>query len=170
MRDIVAVDETVLPYSGESVLSVLADVGAYRDWWPRPFQLEASTPPKGGVGARLRVRQGPLLSWSATLTAIESDHVARSLSDGSVEGEVKWTVRPVLEGTALVLRVDVDVRAWWLRAWSWRRDIRKAHAGRVKRVFDALETRLEKSGAERLPEPQPPAPRAPAPGPSSGGA
>ena len=170
MRDIVAVDEAVLPYSGESVLSVLADVGAYSSWWPRPFHFEAITPPAAGVGARLRVRQGVLLSWSATLSAIEPAHVDFSLSEGPLEGEAKWTVRPVLEGTALVLRVDVDVRAWWLRAWSWRRDIRKGHARRVKRIFDALETRLEKSGAERLPEPQPPAPRPPAPGPSSGGA
>ena len=169
MRDIVAVDEAVLPFSGESVLSVLADVGAYSSWWPRPFHLEAMPPPAGGVGARLRVRQGPLLSWSATLSAIEPDHVGFSLSGGSLLGEAKWTVRPVLEGTALVLRVDVDVRAWWLRVWSWRRDIRKGHAKRVKHVFDALEKRLEESGAERLPEPQPPAPRPPAAGPSSGG-
>lgn len=168
MRDIIAVDEAVLPYSGESVLSVLADVGAYRDWWPRPFRLEATTPPVAGIGACLRVRQGPLLSWSATLSSIESDHVGFSLSGGALEGEAKWTVRPVLEGTALVLRVDVDVRAWWLRAWSWRRDVRKGHAKRVKHVFDALEDRLAKTGAERLPEPQPPVPRPPVADPSTG--
>ena len=118
MRDIVAVDEAVLPYDGPSVLRVLADVHSYGDWWPRPFQMEASTPPPGGVGARLRVRQGRLLSWSATVSAIEPDHVGFSLSEGAFEGEAKWTVRPVLGGTALVLRVDVDVRAWWLKAWS----------------------------------------------------
>ncbi len=161
MRDVVAVDEAVLPYDGTSVLHVLGDVHSYGNWWPRPFQIEAITPPPAAIGARLRVRQGPLLSWSATLSAIESDHVGFSLSEGSVEGEVRWTVRPVLEGTALVLRVDVDVRPWWLRTWSWRRDVRKGHARRIKNVFDALETRLEKTGAERLPEPQPPPPRAP---------
>ena len=152
-------------YDGTSVLRVLAG-----GWWPRPFRIEAITPPPGGVGARLRVRQGRLLSWYATVSAIEPHHVGFSLSEGAFEGEAKWTVRPVLGGTALVLRVDVDIRAWWLKAWSWRQDIRRGHAKRVKRVFDALETRLEKSGAERLPEPQPPTPRSPAPDPSSGGA
>ena len=150
-----------MPFPGESVLAVLADVNAYSSWWPPPFRFRVDDDSPSGVGARVRISNGYLLSWVATIETLEPDRIRMRYTGKAIEGEARWSVRAVLGGTALVHRVDVDVRSFWLRVLTGRFDVRKRHTRQMKRVFDALEARLTALGIPRVPEPVPPRPRPP---------
>ena len=157
VRSLVAVDEGVLPYGEDAVRRVLLDVQRYHEWWPKPFAFEARDGP-AQPGTRLWVAQRPLFRWVATVTAVEPERIDMTFSDGSWEGEARWTLRPVLEGTAVVQRIALDPRPLWLKVVAGRVDLARRHSRHMRAVFAALEKRLSALGEPRVPEPAPPSP------------
>ena len=155
-RRIVAIDEGVVPFPEDAVFGVLMDLSHYADWWPKPFRFRVEEAAPGNVGTRVRVWNGRLVSWLATVTAVGPNRIDLAYSGGAWEGEARWSLRDVLGGTAVVFRVDVDPRPWWLRFVAWRSDLSKRHSKQMKGVFSALGRRLEALGVPRLPEPLPP--------------
>jgi len=165
-RSLVMVDEGVLPFRAEAVLRALADVESYREWWPAPLRFVAHPSGPAGDRARVRITAGRLLSWTVSVAAVGPDQVDAAFSEGSWDGEARWTLRPVTEGTAAVLRVEVDPVPRWLRlAVRWRNPTRR-HSRRMRTVFEALRRRLGAQGEERVPEPGPPGAVTPAGSPS----
>ena len=155
-RSLVMVDEGVLPFRPEAVLRTLTDVERYGEWWPAPLRFAAHPSGPSADRPRVRISAGPLVSWTAAVAAAAPDRVEAAFSEGSWEGEARWTLRPVTEGTAAVLRVEVDPVPWWLRlAVRWRNPTRR-HSHRMRAVFEALRGRLGAQGEERVPEPGPP--------------
>jgi hypothetical protein len=157
VRSLVSVDEGVVPYSEEAVRRVLLDVQRYPEWWPKPFAFEASEGPARS-GTRLRAANGPLLRWMVTVIAVEPERIEMTYGEGSWEGEARWTLRPVLEGTAVVHRIALDPRPLWLRLLVGRVDFARRHSRQMKAVFAALDKRLAGLGEPRVPEPTPQAP------------
>jgi hypothetical protein len=166
-RSLVAVDEGVLPYAEEAVRRVLLDVQRYHEWWPKPFTFEADDGP-ARAGTRLRAAQRPLFRWVVTVTAVLPERIDMTYGEGSWEGDARWTLRPVLEGTAVVHRIALDPRPLWLRLLAGRVDLARRHSRHMKAVFAALEKRLASLGEPRVPEPvpQPPSARSSAPRPA----
>jgi hypothetical protein len=157
----VTVDEGILPFREDPVRRVLADVARYGEWWPRGLRFAALPAASPDAGVRVRISGGPLQSWSATITDVEAGRIAASLSDGVWEGEARWTLRPVTEGTAAVLRLEVDPVPWWLRLAVRTMDLPRRHSRRMKAVFEALRRRLAALGEERVAEPTAPPPASP---------
>ena len=159
VRSLVAVDEGVLPYAQDAVRRVLLDVQRYHEWWPKPFAFEADDGP-ARAGTRLRATQRPLFHWVVTVTAIEPERIDMTYGEGSWEGDARWTLRPVLEGTALVHRIALDPRPLWLKLLAGRVDLARRHSRHMRAVFAALDKRLASLGEPRVPEPVPQRPSA----------
>jgi hypothetical protein len=157
IRTLVAVDEGVLPYTEDAVRRVLLDVQRYHEWWPKPFTFEAPEGP-ARAGTRVVASNGPLFRWVATVTAVEPERIEMTYGEGTWEGDARWTLRPVLEGTAVVYRIALDPRPLWLKILARRLDLARRHSRQMKAVFAALEKRLLALGEPRVPEPTPQAP------------
>jgi Polyketide cyclase / dehydrase and lipid transport len=151
-RTFVTVDEGVIPFREAAVQSVLADVGRYSEWWPAGLRFTAAPAGASDGGARLQVSAGPLRS-RLTIQRVAAEAIEGTLSDGAFEGEVRWTLRPVTEGTAAVLRLEIDPVPWWLRLALRTLDLHRRQSRRMKAVFEALRNRLAALGEERVPEP-----------------
>src|SRR4029453_13443706 len=84
----------------------------------------------------------------------------------SVERGARWTLRPVLEGTAVVHRIALDPRPLWLKLLAGRVDLARRHSRHMKTVFAALDKRLASPRGARgaRPPPPPPSARPPTPG------
>lgn len=161
MPRIVAIDEGLLRYPPESVRRVLLALDDYRSWWPRRYRVRPLDP---ATGSDLALRCGPGLGCRARLEAATADRIALRLGPGCFEGEARFTVRPVLEGTAVVLRVEARPVPFWLRALSGAVDLGRRHSRHTRDLFDALAARLEALGEPRVPEPLPPTGPRPRPG------
>lgn len=155
-RRIVAIDEGVIPFPEAAVQAVLQDLALYAQWWPAPFRFQAEEPSAPGSTARVKVWNGPLVSWFSRLTATSPGRIDFAYTGGAWEGDARWSLRPVLGGTAAVFRVEIDPKPWWLRLLAWRVDLGKRHSKQMKSVFAALTRRLDALGATRVPEPEPP--------------
>jgi hypothetical protein len=153
-RRIVAIDEGVVPFSEAAVQGVLQDLSHYAQWWPAPFRFQAEPSP-AGTTEQVRVWNGPWVSWVSTLTGAAPGRIDLAYSGGAWEGEARWSLRPVLGGTAVVFRVEIDPKPWWLRFLAWRVDLNRRHSRQMKGVFAALTRRLDALGAVRIPEPEP---------------
>lgn len=160
MSAIVAIDESIVPYRPAQVQPVLLEVHRYAEWWPRPWRVASPSAPTFGVGARFRVADGWLLSWQAEITAVEELRLGLRF-DGGLVGEGRWGLRPVIDGSAVLFRMDVDPGSAWVRLLNWRMDLRRRQARHMQRVFKALEARLAALGVERVPEPRRPEDRPP---------
>jgi ribosome-associated toxin RatA of RatAB toxin-antitoxin module len=158
VRRIVAIDEAMVPFAEDAVRRVLVDFARYPEWWPAPYRVRTVGPETDGVGARLRIAKGPLIAWTATVTAVEPRRIDLAYSEGAWNGEARWSLRPVVEGTAVVHRVDLDPVPIWLRLVASRIDIGRRHSRRMKSVFAALGGRLEALGEPRQPLPGRPGP------------
>jgi hypothetical protein len=157
---IVAIDEHVVPYRPADVQPVLLDVHRYAEWWPAPWRVKASGEPLAGVGTRFRVADGWLPAWVGEITAIEERRILLRF-DGSLVGEGRWGLRGVIDGSAVLFRMDVDPASAWMRLVTWRLDMRRRQARHMLTVFRALDARLGQLGVERVPEPQRPGDRPP---------
>jgi hypothetical protein len=160
MSRIVAIDEGLLRHPPESVRRALLAVDAYSSWWPRRYRVTRLDP---ASGADLTVRCGPGLRCRVKLDA-EADRIILRLGPGSFEGEARFSLRPVLEGTALVLRLDARPVPLWLRALTRVVDLGRRHSRNARSLFEALAGRLEALGEPRVPEPSPPTGPPPEPG------
>jgi hypothetical protein len=76
-------------------------------------------------------------------------------------GEGRWGLRAVIDGSAVLFRMDVAAGSAWVRLLSWRLDLRRRQARHMHRVFKALEARLGALGVARVPEPRRPEDRPP---------
>jgi len=155
MNRVVTIDEHTVPYPLVEVQRVLLDVHRYPEWWPRPFRFEALDPEPAAVGSRLAVRLGLLLRWTATLTGVAPDRLDLSYA-GAWNGTARWSLREVVDGTAVLYRMDADPRPLWLRLALLRAEPGKRQTRRLRPVFAALARRLESLGVERVPEPDRP--------------
>jgi len=162
MSRVVTIDEHTVPYPLGEVQRVLLDVHRYREWWPRPFRFQALDPAPAGVGARVAVRLGLALRWTATLTAISPERIDLSYA-GGWNGTARWSLRKVLDGTAVLYRMDAEPGPFWLRLALLRAEPGKRQTRRLRPVFAALAGRLESLGVERVPEPDRPEHHAPVP-------
>jgi hypothetical protein len=159
MSRVVTIDEYTVPYPGPDVQRVLLDVHRYAEWWPRPLRFSPLEPGPAAAGSRVGVRLG-LLSWTATLTGVTPERIELSYA-GAWNGTARWSFREVIDGTAVLYRMDVDPRPLWLRLALLRADPGKRQSRRLRPVFTALGKRLEALGVERVPEPDRPEPRPP---------
>jgi uncharacterized protein YndB with AHSA1/START domain len=76
--------------SGPKVFEVLLDVGNYPQWWPSKirFRFDEQGPLK--VGSRMRIFNGPLVKWTATVLEIVPDRLIHfSYNEGSWAGEAQ---------------------------------------------------------------------------------
>lgn len=160
MSAIVAIDESIVPYRPDVVQPVLLDVHRYSEWWPRPWRVSAAGEPPPGVGTRFRVSDGWLLSWEGEITSADEQRIGLRFGGGLV-GEGRWSLRSVIDGSAVLFRMDVDPASAWTRLLSWRVDLRRRQSRHMQKVFKALEARLGALGAERVPEPRRPEDRPP---------
>lgn len=140
-RQIAAIDEAILGYTPDRVWAILADVGRYKEWCAPELQVE-TLEDKQGVGSRLKIANGRLVSWVATLTQLEPDRVVFRY-EGAWNGEARWTVAPCQDGTRLVFRIDVDPGPLWLKLLARTRDLKRRHSHQMTRIFTQLRKRLE---------------------------
>ena len=160
MSTIVAIDESVVPYRPADVQPVLLDVYRLAEWWPRPWRVSTAGEPPAGVGTRFQVADGWLVSWEGEITSVGESRIGLRFSGGLV-GEGRWGLRPVIDGSAVLFRMDVEPGSAWVRLLSWRLDLRRRQARHMRKVFQALEARLAALGVARVPEPQRPEDRPP---------
>lgn len=160
MSRVVTIDEHTVPYPLPEVQRVLLDVHRYSEWWPRPFRLRPLDPEPVGVGSRVGVRVGAWLRWTATLAAIEPGRIVLRYA-GAWEGTARWSLREVIDGTAVLYRMDAEPRSPWLRIALLRIDPGRRQTRRLRPFYRALAARLEALGVERVPEPDRPTPRPP---------
>jgi hypothetical protein len=157
---IVAIDESIVPYRPGTVQPVLLDVHHYGEWWPRPWRVSPGGGSPAGVGTRFRVSDGWLLSWTGEITAVEDLRIGLRFEGGLV-GEGRWGLRPVIDGSAVLFRMDVSPASAWTRLLAWRVDLRRRQSRHMQKVFKALEARLAELGVPRVPEPRRPEDRPP---------
>jgi hypothetical protein len=152
---VVAIDEAFLPYEASDVRGVLLDFARYGEWFPRPFRFESKQP---APAVLVRVHEGSFLSWTAKVTAVREDQIDLAYSDGSWRGTARWTLHAAPNGTRLVHRVDLEPCPLWLRLLSRLVRVGARHSKQMKRVFRALDKRLEDLGVPQCPPPDPPEP------------
>lgn len=144
MGRVIARDERILSHPPERVYKALMDVEQYQTWWPRPFTFRVLGPLPAQVGTRIRVSNGALVSWTATITALEpSRRVAMRYSEGAWSGETAWSLeRTNLDATRLIYEIDLQPGQGWLRALGAVISLSRLHSRQMDRVFTALQRRL----------------------------
>jgi hypothetical protein len=140
-RQIAAIDEAILGYAPDRVWAVIADVGRYREWCAPPLQVE-TLEDAHGIGSRIRISNGRLTQWVATLTHLDPDRVVLKY-EGAWNGEARWTVSPCQDGTRLVFRIDLDPGSLWLKVLARTRDPRRRHSQQMIKIFGQLRKRMQ---------------------------
>lgn len=155
MRQLIAIDEAVLAFPPTAVHEVLAELERYPDWWPQPFRVSRLEPLPPLLQPRIRITNGPLESWVATLVERSGERVVLRY-DGAWEGQARWSVYPSIEGTRLVFRVDLEAKPVWLRLAAGMTKKAKKHSHQMLQVFRALDKRLAELNVPRVPPPSGP--------------
>ena len=140
-KQIAAIDEAILGYTPDRVWAVIADVGRYHEWCAPEYRVE-TLEDKHGVGSRIRVAEGRLVRWVATLTHLDPERVVLRY-EGAWNGEARWSVAPCQEGTRLIFRIDVDPGPLWLKLLARTRDLKRKHSHQMTKIFGQLRKRLE---------------------------
>lgn len=148
-RQITAIDEAILAFPPEAVQPVLADLGRYHEWWGAPFKFETLHDAHGAPGTRVRV-QHDMVTWEATITHVDAEHICVRYDNGSWTGETRWHITPCQEGTRLVYRIDLDPTKLWLRLFARFVDLKRRHSHLMLEVFGQLRKRLEDGGGAKL--------------------
>jgi ribosome-associated toxin RatA of RatAB toxin-antitoxin module len=144
-RGVAAIDEAALPFPPGRVHGVLLDVHRYSEWWPEPFRFEVLDSGPVRVGTRVRVFNGSILRWLATLSAVGPERIAFHYSDGAWEGDAWWSFRSTQEGTAAVFRISLDPVPIWLRLLGRWTNLSWRHSRQMQAVFRALDRRLQET-------------------------
>ena len=93
----------------------------------RPNYRVETLEDKHGVGSRIKVANGRLVRWVATLTHLDPERVVLRY-EGAWNGEARWSVAPCQEGTRLIFRIDVDPGPLWLKLLARTRDLKRQHS------------------------------------------
>jgi uncharacterized protein YndB with AHSA1/START domain len=143
MRRVIARDKRILSHPPERVYKALIDLEQYGTWWPRPFAFRVIGPLPIQIGTRVQVSNGALVSWTATITALEpSRRVTMRYSEGAWSGDTAWSLeRTNLNATRLIYEIDLEPQDW-LRALNAVVNLSSLHSRQMDGVFTALQTRL----------------------------
>lgn len=151
-KQIVAIDESVLPFEPDAVQRVLGDIGHYGEWWPAPFRFQ---PADASALPRVRVHNG-FLNWTLSVTTVTREQIVLRYEDGAWAGEGRWTVSRCHEGTRVLYRIHLAPRSIFARGLSHAVDLQRRHSHDMLRVFKGLDERLTSLGVPRLPPPDAP--------------
>jgi uncharacterized protein YndB with AHSA1/START domain len=132
-------DSIALSHPAGMVHFVLHDFRAYDEWWPKPLRI---TLPEGDDA--MRIQNGPLVSWTATVTEVKPEELIRLRYEGSWIGEACWIISPTPTGCTVEYRVDIEPRPLWLRFLQKIVNLGKRHSHQMQSVFRALEQRVDR--------------------------
>jgi hypothetical protein len=146
-RTIAAIDEAILPYPPAEVRRLVGDLAHYGDWWGAPYRFEVLEDRQGAVGTSVKMSNGSLLLWRATISEADPERVLLRLDQGAWTGEARWSVSECQEGTRLIFRIDVDPRPFWLRLLSRWMDFKRRHSMQMFKVFKRLRDHMDAAHA-----------------------
>jgi len=132
-------DSIALPHPAGIVHFVLRDFGAYGEWWPKPLRITML-----GDDRAIHIQNGPLVSWTATVTELKPEKLIRFRYEGSWIGEACWIVSPSPTGCTVEYRVDIEPRPLWLKLLQNIVNLKKKHSQQMGSVFRALEKRVDR--------------------------
>jgi hypothetical protein len=139
MSHIKVSDSVVLSHPAGIVHFVLQDFRAYGEWWPKPFRFTMLENDRA-----IRIQNGPLVSWIATVTEVKLEELIRFRYEGAWIGEACWTISATPTGSAVEYRVDLEPRPLWLRILQKVVNLGKRHSHQMQNVFRALEERVDR--------------------------
>ena len=136
-------DSILLQADAGKVFGVLADVHAYKQWWPRAIRFHLDEPAPVTVGTRMRIVNEGVVRWVAEITAIETDRrIAFRYVPGAWEGTAGWTLTPEAGGVRVSYVIDIVPVPLWLRTLGRFLDLGAMHSKRMQGVLERLRARL----------------------------
>jgi hypothetical protein len=139
MAHIIASDSVALPHPPGIVHFVLRDFRAYGEWWPKRFRFTMLEDDRA-----IRIQNGPLVSWSATVTEVKPEELIRFRYEGAWTGEACWIISATPTGSAVEYRVDIEPGLMWLKILQKIVNLGKKHSHQMQHVFRALEQRVDR--------------------------
>jgi uncharacterized protein YndB with AHSA1/START domain len=109
----------------EDVSDALEDTDHISRWWPSVYR-ECTILERGGthgLGRRVAVTTKGflpyLIRWRFTVVEECYPYGSRIVADGDLEGEGRWTLRPVDDGTDVTYEWTVRANHAFIRRYSW---------------------------------------------------
>lgn len=137
-------DSIVIPTTPDRAFQVLADLHAYKDWWPRTirFRFEDEGPVR--VGTKMRISNQGSVNWTAEVTAIEpGKRIAFQYGEGAWEGAAGWTLTPENGGVRVAYAIDIVPVPLWIRILGKVVDLGKMHSRQMRDILKRLESHLQ---------------------------
>ena len=143
--DPICCDNSLFIYSSKpKIFEVLLDAGNYSKWWPSRIRFRSDEPGLLKVGSRIRISNGPLVKWTATVLEIVPNRLIRfSYGEGSWEGEAQWVLTN-REGNAQVsYSVSIHPAQTWLIWLAKLVDLERLHSREMGEILKNLKKVVE---------------------------
>jgi uncharacterized protein YndB with AHSA1/START domain len=135
--DMIRCDNSIIIYSsGLKVFEVLLDVANYPKWWPSQIHFRFDEPGPLKVGSRMRIANGPLVKWTATVLEIVPDRLIRfSYCEGSWAGEAQWVLTNREGKTEVSYNIAICPAQRWLAWLAKLIDLGKLHSREMTKIL-----------------------------------
>jgi len=139
MTHLKVADSVTLAHPAGIVHFVLQDFRAYGGWWPKPLRVTVLEEDRS-----VHIRNGPLVSWTATMIENKPGELIRFRYEGTWIGEACWVMNATHSGCTVEYRVDIEPRPVWLKLLQKVLNLGKRHSHQMQSVFRALEQRVDR--------------------------
>ena len=143
MNQIERNDSINLEAPPHQVFPTLLDLEGYSRWWPKQihFEIAAPLPPK--VGTKIRISNGPLVKWTATIQEIIPNQLIRfEYSDGVWKGTAEWIIHERNSGSEVSYRISILPAQGWLKVLGKILDLGKLHSKEMEKILKNLKKKI----------------------------
>lgn len=138
-----AVDKAVLPHPPAAIWSILADIGRYPQWWPKPLFTRANPSATGLVHSELYLRPMGFRSFTCrVLTANEPHSMDLEYLGNFITGRAQWLLEPEKYGTRVSYVVDVLVHGSMAALAAKVIDLKAVHSYSMQKILQNLQREI----------------------------
>ena len=149
MSPIVRKDSIVLKEDPSRIFKVLLDLPSYPLWWPKRIRFKVGGPLPPQPSTRVRVSNGPLVQWIATITEVEKDRkISFHYGEGAWEGTAGWSLASVPGGVEVSYSIDIVPVHRWLKFLGALLDLGKVHSKETRVILRDLRDYLTSNRAK----------------------
>lgn len=145
MTPILATDKLAIPFPMDQVWSVLTDIPAYPNWWPKAVGLRVLNAEPDIVGSAFELRPLGGRSFRSRIDSMEAPKSLRmQYFGGFIEGTGEWRLEPLGPNTQVQYTLDVQA-AGRLVAWIGKViPLGRVHSYQMQQVLRNLEREVLK--------------------------
>jgi uncharacterized protein YndB with AHSA1/START domain len=144
MNSIERADSIALEAPPQRVFPLLLDLEGYSRWWPAQIRFELFGPFPARVGTQIRISNGPLVKWTATIQEIVPNQLIRfKYSDGAWDGTAEWILVPKNSGSEVTYKISILPGQGWLKFLGKLLNLGELHSKEMEKILQNLKNKLQ---------------------------